>query len=86
MAEANKPALSRAVEKILRGRSKPTPRGTLEFTEEDITAAAGEVADNVILRPVKQDEEEEYDPVKHGQELAKKQLGERDKPDSAAWR
>jgi hypothetical protein len=60
---------------------RPTNSGMLEI---DADAVAAELAKTVSLRAG--DREEHYDPVKHGQDMAKQQIGEGRTPDSLAWR
>lgn len=85
MSETNKAALSRAIDKMLRSKATRTLQGTFEFTDSGLSAVATDVAETVSLRPGDR-EETEYDPEKHGQEMARRQIGESRNPDSDAWR
>jgi hypothetical protein len=76
-------AAKRAIAKVLSGMGRQTSSGMLEI---DADAVAAELAKTVSMRRDAPDDDEGYDPVAAGEAMAKKQTGEKGKPDSLAWR
>jgi hypothetical protein len=76
-------AAKRAIAKVLSGMGRQTSSGMLEI---DADVVAAELAKTVSMRRDAPEDGETYDPVKAGQEMARKQIGESRTPDSLAWR
>jgi len=95
--EMSRPALERALLKLIHTHGQPTPRGLLEIDPAELARAL--VGAEALRTPVKAagDEEagendavgepqEDYDAVKAGKERAKEQIGVRADPNSLFFR